>query len=191
MIIQIVGIVLALVFIAIGTLIHRYQYYNLIPSYNFASAATKKQYDIEGLAAHIGNGLVTLGILLLCCVALFYFQFDILLAIFIGLLISIALIILIGTRKFMPARMNLMKRSPIDAKHYFLYWLLSEKAYKSIEMKTRKWIQVCQTCDHKQDFWEAGGVRGGGCGEPLKLQWCENCQKARMHKIRKKMTFEA
>ena len=55
-IILIAGLLLSTIFIILGILIVRYKYYNLIVGYNLAPEHIKKQYDIEGLAKHIGNG---------------------------------------------------------------------------------------------------------------------------------------
>ena len=83
-------------------------------------------------------------------------------------------------------RRALAAKAPSDARHSFLLWLLPEKAFRAIERGTRQWAQVCSTCGHVQDFWDAGGVRYKACGEPGKLMFCENCQKLHMHKIRMK-----
>ena len=187
----ITGIFISIGLAVIGILINHYKCYGLIAGYNRATEEIKTQYDIQGLAEHISNGLVTLGVLLIFSVVSHYFGFISWFKLFFGLFIFIALVIIIGTRKFMPARRNLMKSSPVDAKHPFLYWLLPTSTYKAIEKGTRQWLQVCKKCGHKQDFWEAGGVRGGGIGEPVKLQLCENCQKLRMHKIRRKTESES
>jgi len=63
-IILMTGMLLSTIFIILGILIHRYKYYNLIAGYNSAPEHIKKQYDIEGLTKHIGNGLITPGVLL-------------------------------------------------------------------------------------------------------------------------------
>jgi len=55
--ILIAGFLLSTIFIILGVLVVRYKYYNLIAGYNSAPEHIKKQYDIEGLAKHIGNGL--------------------------------------------------------------------------------------------------------------------------------------
>jgi len=190
MITLITGIFISIVLAILGILINHYKYYKLIAGYNRATEEIKKQYDIQGLAEHIGNGLVTLGVLLIFSVVSHYYGFYSWFKVFFGLFIFIALVIIIGTRKFMPARRNMRTSSAVDAQHPFLYWLLSSSAYKAIENGTRQWLQVCKKCGHKQDYWEAGGVRGGGIGEPVKLQLCENCQKLRMHKIRRKTESE-
>ena len=187
----ITGVFISIGLAVLGILINHYKCYKLIAGYHRATEEVKNQYDIQGLAEHIGNGLVTLGVLLIFSVVALYFGFNSWFKLFIGLFVFIALVIIIGTRKFMPARRNLMRSSPADAKHPFLYWLLPAASYRTLEIGTRQWLQVCNKCGHKQDFWEAGGVRQGGFGEPAKLQLCENCQKLRMHKIRRKTESES
>ncbi len=178
-----IGVLISIVLAVLGVLINRHKRYDLIPGYSRADEAVKKQYDIKGLAEHIGNGLVTLGVLLLISLVFRFFGLNTWFLVFIGIFIFIALVIIIGAPKFMPATS--------DAKHPVLFKLLPAKFYNSIKKGTKQWLQVCKTCGHKQDFWDAGGVRGGGFGEPLKLQFCEKCQKQRMHKIRKKTVSES
>ncbi len=183
MLILTIGVLISIVLAVLGVLINRHKRYNLIPGYNRADETVKKQYDIQGLAEHIGNGLITLAVLLLISLVFRFLGLNTWFSVFIGIFIFIALVIIIGSPKFMP--------SPSDAKHPFLYRLLPAKLYKSIKEGTKQWLQVCKRCGHKQDFWDAGGVRSGGFGEPLKLQFCEKCQKLRMHKIRKKTKSES
>jgi len=190
-IILIAGLLLSTIFIILGILIYRYKYYNLIAGYNSAPEHKKKQHDIEGLAKHIGNGLITLGVLLILGTILLYFSLLTLFKVTFFIFLFIVFIMLIGSFKFMPYRQNLAKKSPSDARHHFLYCILPTKIYKALEKGTRQWLQECRHCGHKQDFWEAGGVRHKGYGEPTKLQMCVNCKKIRCHKIRKKTNFEA
>ncbi len=181
---------LSLIFFVLGILIYKYKWYGLIAGYNLSPDHIKKQYDIEGLAKHVGQGLMTLAVLLIISTALFHFEwyrsFNVSMCVFV----FIAIIIPLGTPKFMPEQQRLIKEGSADAKHPLLRRILSTGAYKSLEKKTRLWIQVCSKCGHKQDYWEAGGVRGGGVGEPIKLQYCERCTKPHMHKIRKKTAQE-
>ena len=184
------GFTLSFIFIILGILIDRYKYYNLIAGYNLEPQHIKKQYDIEGLAKHIGNGLITLGVLLIISALFLYFSFLKLLTATIFLFLFIVLIILLGSRKFMPYTQNLMKESPSDARHHFVHWLLPEKIFRALEKGTRKWLQECRHCGYKQDYWEAGNIRYNAIGEPTQLQWCENCKKLRLHKVRKKTLLE-
>ncbi len=185
-----VGFLLSLFFAVLGVLVVRYRCYGLIAGYNRAPDSVKQQYDIEGLADHVGNGLISLGVLLAISSLLVFFRLWIWSAVFFVLFLFIVMIILIGSRKFMPARRQLAALSPTDAKHPFLHWLLSEQAFRAVESGTRQWLQECQSCGHKQDFWEAGGVRQGGIGEPRKLQLCGKCQTLRWQKIRRKTAQE-
>ena len=65
MIVFLAGAAFGCVFITVGVLIKKYRWYQLIAGYNTASEVVKKQYDIEGLAAHIGDGLATLGVFII------------------------------------------------------------------------------------------------------------------------------
>lgn len=190
LLILIFGGSLSFIFFVLGILIYKYKWYGLIAGYNLSPDHIKKQYDMEGLAKHVGQGLMTLAVLLTISTALFYFElygwFNASMCVFI----FIALIIPLGAPKFMPEQQRLIKEGSADAKHPFLRRILPTSAHKSLEKKTRLWIQVCSKCGYKQDFWEAGGIRGGGVGEPRKFQYCENCSKLHMHKIRKKTTQE-
>ena len=185
------GLVLSPIFIIFGILIVRYKYYNLIAGYNLSPDHIKKQYDIVGLSRHIGNGLITLGVVLILATVFLYFGFTKLLIAAFFIFLFIVLIMLIGSFKFMPYTQNLIKDSPSDAKHHFLHWLLPTKFYRAIEKGTIKWLQECRHCGYKMDYWEAGNVRYKAIGEPTQLQWCESCKKLRLHKIRKKTVLEA
>jgi len=190
-IILIAGLLLSTIFIILGIFIYRYKYYNLIAGYNQASEYKKKQYDIEGLAKHIGNGLITLGVLLIISTLLLYSGLLTLFKVTFFIFLFIVFIMLLGSIKFMPYRQNLAKKSPSDARHHFLHRMLPEKVFKALEKGTRQWLLECRHCGYKQDYWEAGNVRYKAYGEPTKLQWCENCKKFRLHKIRKKTNLEA
>ena len=184
------GAIISLAFLFLGLSIYRYKCYNLIAGYNREPEHIKKQYDIEGLAKHVGQGLITLSALLIISAVLLYFELQGWFIAAMTVFILIAVIIPLGAPKFMPEQQRLEKAGSADAKHPILRRILSTASYKSLEQSTRKWIQVCRTCGHKQDFWEAGGVRSGGVGEPVKLQYCESCAKLHMHKIRKKTVQE-
>jgi len=190
LIFMMVGLLMSFLFILFGILIVHFQHYNLIAGYNRAPESVKSQYDIDGLAAHIGNGLITLGVLLIISLVFLHFDMNIWFASFLGLFTFIVVIILIGARKFMPARQAFAVNSPVDAKHPFLHWLLPVGAYKAVEQGTRQWLQECKHCGHKQDYWEAGGERFKAAGEPVVTQWCDKCQRLRLHKVRKKIPQE-
>jgi len=103
------GFLLSTIFIILGILIHRYKYYNLIAGYNSAPEHIKKQYDIEELAKHIGNGLITLGVLLILGTIFLYFSLYTLFTVTFFIFLFIVFIILLASIKFMPYRQNLAK----------------------------------------------------------------------------------
>ena len=59
--------------------------YSLIAGYNTASRQEKLEYDIEGLAKHLGNGLVTLGVVAILAILSVYFGMLGIAGIFTGL----------------------------------------------------------------------------------------------------------
>ncbi len=189
-IILIAGLLLSTIFIILGILIVRYKYYNLIAGYNQAPEHKKKQYDIEGLAKHIGNGLITLGVLLIISTVFLYSGFLTLFKVTFFIFLFIVFIMLLGSIKFMPYRQNLAKKSSSDARHHFLHRLLPTRIFRALEKGTRQWLQECRHCGYKQDYWEAGNVRYKAYGEPTQLQWCESCKKFRLHKVLKKLTLK-
>jgi len=165
-IILIAGLLLSTIFIILGILIVQYKYYNLIAGYNQAPEHKKKQYDIEGLAKHIGNGLITLGVLLIISTLLLYSALLTLFKVTFFIFLFIVFIMLLSSIKFMPYRQNLDKKSPSDARHHFLHRLLSTKIIRAFEKGTRQWLQECRHCGYQQDYWEAGNVRYKAYGEP-------------------------
>ncbi len=189
-IILLTGFTLSAIFIILGVLIYYYKCYNLIAGYNLSTENIKKQYDIVGLSRHIGHGLIVLGVLFFISTVLILTGLITLFTITAFIVLFVVLIILLGSRKFMPYTQNLIKESPSDAKHHFLHWILPEKVFRALEKGTRKWLQECRHCGYKQDYWEAGGIRYKAVGEPGKLLYCENCKKLRFHKVRKKSVIE-
>jgi hypothetical protein len=170
----IVGFLLASVFIVVGLMVERFKRYNLIAGYNRATPSEQAAYDIDGLAKHVGTGLETLGVLMVIAALFGYFGLDGWLSATMAVFVLIAFIIPIGARKFMPKRHSILSR------------LLPEKSYEALERKTRLWLIQCNECGHKRDFWEAGGLRGGGVGEPRKWNHCPNCNAGHWHKVRRK-----
>ena len=154
-IILIAGLLLSTIFIILGILIYRYKYYNLIAGYNSAPEHIKKQYDIKGLAKHIANGLITLGVFLILGTILLYFSLLTLFKVTFFIFLFIVFIMLLGSVKFMPYRQNLAKKSPSDAIHHFLHRMLPTKVYRALEKGTRQWLQECRHCGYKQDYWKA------------------------------------
>ena len=184
------GFALSAVFILFGVLVDRYKKYHLIAGYNRASEAQKRQYDVEGLAKHLGDGLITLGVLLMLCSLFLYFRLDGWFLGGIGVFLFVVLLMLLGTPKFLPRRQALAISSPADAKHPFLHRVLPTRAYRAIERGTREWLIECGQCAHKRDLWEAGGVRHKGAGEPRKWNHCQQCQQWSWNVIRKKSPQE-
>ncbi len=185
------GLLLSGVFVWLGLLVGRGKRYQLIAGYNRAPDELKKQYDIEGLANHLGGGLVTLGVLLAVSTLFFVLNWLTAAALTMGLFLFIVAIVVIGGQKFLPAHRKLVQESPSDARHSFLRRILPASIYRALKRGTRQWLQECRRCGHRRDFWEAGGIRHGGFGEPSKLQFCEQCGKVRWHRIRKKTAAEA
>ena len=75
------------------------------------------------------------------------------------------------------------------AKHVFLKFVLPSKAFEAVKDGTKKWLMECP-CGHKQDYWDAGGVRYKAAGEPRRLSHCTTCRKNTMQKIRMKTECE-
>jgi hypothetical protein len=67
--------------------------------------------------------------------------------------------------------------------------MLPTRAFAAVRAGTKLWLVECP-CGHKQDVWDAGGVRYKAAGEPKQLARCPACGKVTMHKIRKKTEEE-
>jgi len=78
----------------------------------------------------------------------------------------------------------------MPADHRFLKFILPAAAFEAVKAGTKKWLTECP-CGHKRDFWDAGGVRCAGAGEPRKYIKCPECGRATWHKIRKKTDAES
>ena len=125
----------SLIFFVLGILIYKYKWYGLIAGYNHSPEHIQKQYDIEGLAKHVGQGLMTLAVLLIISTALFYFKLYGWFNASMGVFIFIAFIIPLGAPKFMPEQQRLIKEGSADAKHPILRRTLPTSIYKSLEKK--------------------------------------------------------
>lgn len=75
------------------------------------------------------------------------------------------------------------------AEHRFLRFILPAGVFDAVKADSKRWLAECQ-CGHKQDYWDAGGVRYKGAGEPRRLCYCPVCQKGTMQKIRRKTASE-
>jgi DNA-directed RNA polymerase subunit RPC12/RpoP len=75
------------------------------------------------------------------------------------------------------------------AEHGFLKLILPAQAFAAVKAGTKAWLMECP-CGHKQDLWDAGGVRYKAAGEPRRLGRCPACGKRTMQTIRKKIPAE-
>jgi hypothetical protein len=75
------------------------------------------------------------------------------------------------------------------AQHKFLKFMLPSNAFAAVQAETKKWLMECP-CGHKQDYWNAGGVRYKAQGEPRQLGYCPVCEKNTPQKIRRKTEAE-
>jgi len=73
--------------------------------------------------------------------------------------------------------------------HRFLRSILPAKAFVAVKAGTKMWLSECQ-CGHKNDYWDAGGVRYMAAGEPRRLCYCPVCGKGTVQIIRKKTELE-
>ena len=70
-----------------------------------------------------------------------------------------------------------------------LEFLLPDRAFSAIREGTKLWLIECR-CGHKQDFWEAGGIRYKAVGEPRQLYKYPKCRNITLHKVRRKTEME-
>ena len=179
------GVLFAAGFVWPGLLLRYTRRYHWIAGYNTASSEEKKQYDVEGLSQHLGNGVSMLGVCLLgASIALALDRTGWIIA-FIVAFLSIVAIIIIGGQKFTPRARFPAKGESGHTFQRFLRWLLPEGAYRALETGTRQWQIEC-ACGNAQDFWDAGGIRYKAVGEPRQLYTCKSCSKTSMQKIRRK-----
>ena len=182
------GGLLALFFLALGVPIRYFKCYGLISGYNSASAEEKKRYDIEGLAQHLGNGLITMSWLIFATAwALSRNQMGWAIGLMVVFLL-VVLVMVIGGQKFLPYTLDETGQRR-HLPHVFLEWLLPQKAYLAIKRGTQNWLVECP-CGHRRDYWEAGGVRYKAIGERREWNPCPVCQKATWHKVRRKLPGE-
>ena len=156
--------------------------YGWIAGYNTASPEEKAKYDVEGLAHHLGNGLMTMGVLLLLAGISAALSFLTWCFAFIGLFVFVAFLIVVGGRKFLP-------NAPKPGDHRLLRALLPDRAFRAVREGTRNWLIECP-CGAKADFWEKGGVRYKAVGEPRQWTGCESCGKLTWQKVRRKTEAE-
>ncbi len=178
------GLLMAALLIVPGIQLRWYERHHWIAGYNTASPEEKRAYDIEGLSHHLGNGLMTLGVVLIpATIAALLDSLGWCLA-FLGVFVFVAMITVVGGRRFLPKKTR-PPGTPEFAFQRFLQRLLPETAFRAIEEGTRQWILECP-CGLERDFWDAGGVRYKAVGEPRMYAVCERCAKGRWHKIRRR-----
>ncbi len=156
--------------------------YGLVAGYNTASEEEKKEYDIEGLADHLGSGLMTMAVLLLAGTVTTVLGSMVWSLICIGLFVLVAFLVVVGGRKFLPNAAKL-------GEHRLLKAIVSERTFEKLRAGTKEWLLECP-CGYKSDLWEEGGVRGGGLGEPRQWMRCRGCERARWLKVRRKTELE-
>ena len=172
----------ALILAFFGVKLRYCRAHGLIAGYNTATAKERARYDIQGLSHHLGNGLMTLGVLVgLAAVAATLESIAWCLG-FMGLFVFVAALIVIGGRKFLPD-------PPQPGEHRILRALLPERAFEALRDGTREWLMEC-SCGHKADLWSVGGVRFKATGEPRQWTGCAACGKITWQKVRKKTPAE-
>jgi hypothetical protein len=73
--------------------------------------------------------------------------------------------------------------------HRLLKFILPARAFEAVRVGTKLWLLEC-SCGHKQDYWDAGGVRYKAAGQPKRLTRCPACGRLGMHRVRKKTEAE-
>ena len=164
--ILVAGLLFSLTFWVLGIAVRWFRAYRLIAGYNTASAEEKKKYDIEGLADHLGNGLIVIGAFSLLATLSAYTDQVPLAIIFVTGIVFVAFIMVVGGQKFLPKCQHPEPGFEIHAQHRFLKKILPAKAFAAIKRGTQNWMTVCP-CGEQQDFWEVGGVRYKACGEKI------------------------
>jgi hypothetical protein len=189
-IIMAVGVVIALPLLVLGQRLRYGRDYGLVAGYNRASTQEKLRYDIEGLASHLGNGLISLGVLCILMPGAWLLGWETAAKVLLGIFLLFAFITVVGGQKFLPHRRHPAPGTPPGSFQRLLKRMLPERAFAAMEAGTRQWVAECK-CGALQDFWETGGIRYKAVGEPRSLMACPSCQKASMQKIRKRRPGES
>jgi len=179
-----IGFVAAALLIWPGALLRYSRRDHWIAGYNAASQAEREKYDIEGLSHHLGNGLVTLGVLVFAASIALALESMRWLAGLLTAFLLVAFIIVVGGQKFTPAARFPASGESAHATHRVLRWLVSEKMYRALEAATHEWEYEC-ACGQTEDYWEAGGIRKA-VGQRRELRKCERCGKTSLQKVRRK-----
>jgi hypothetical protein len=188
-IIMTVGVVIALPLLVLGRRIRYGRDYRLIAGYNRASSEEKLRYDIEGLADHLGNGLISLGVLCILIPGAWLLGWQTFASVLLGIFLLFAFITVVGGQKFLPHRQHPAPGTPRGSFQRLLQRTLPARAFAAIEAGTRRWVVECK-CGALQDFWDTGGIRYKAVGEQRMLMACPSCQKASWQKIRKRRPGE-
>ncbi len=188
-IIMAAGVVIALPLLVLGRRIRYGRDYRLVAGYNRASAEEKSKYDIEGLADHLGNGLISLGVLCILMPGAWLLGWQTFARILLGIFLLFSFITVVGGQKFLPHRQHPAPGTPRSGSQRLLQRTLPARAFAALEAATRQWVAECK-CGAIQDFWETGGIRYKAVGEPRMLMSCPSCQKLSMQKIRKRRPGE-
>lgn len=188
-IIMTAGVLIALPLLVLGQRIRYGRDYRLVAGYNRASVEEQARYDIEGLADHLGNGLISLGVLCILMPGAWLLGWETIARILLGVFLLFAFITVVGGQKFLPHRQHPAPGTPRGSFQRLLERILPERAFAAIEAGTRQWVAECK-CGAIQDFWETGGIRYKAVGEPRSLMSCPSCRKLSMQKIRKRRPGE-
>lgn len=176
---------MAVAFLWPGALLRYRERYDWVAGYNRASEEEKLEYDIEGLSHHLGNGLMTLGVLILgASLALALGRTGWSLGL-MGVFVFVAFLIVVGGQKFTPQARFPQPGESGHTLHRFLRWLLPDRRYRALEASTRQWVYEC-SCGNLEDYWEAGGVRYKAVGEPRQLRRCQACGRTSFQKVRRR-----
>ncbi len=183
------GVLIAFPLLVLGRRLRYGHDYRLVAGYNRASAEEKCKYDIEGLAEHLGNGLISLGVLCILMPAAWLLGWETLAWVLLGIFFLFTFITVGGGQKFLPHRQHPAPGTPSSGSQRLFKRVLHANAFRALEEGTRQWVSECK-CGEIQDFWETGGVRYKAVGEPRMLMPCSSCGKLSMQKIRKRQPGE-
>jgi hypothetical protein len=64
----------------------------------------------------------------------------------------------------------------MPAEHKFLKFILPAGAFAAVEAGTREWLIECR-CGHRQDYWDAGGVRYKAVGDTEAVPYMRKMRK--------------
>jgi hypothetical protein len=189
-IIMTAGVLIALPLLVLGQRIRYGRDYRLVAGYNRASIEEKLRYDIEGLADHLGNGLISLGVLCILMPGAWLLGWETIARVLLGIFLLFAFITVVGGQKFLPHRQHPASGTPSGSFQRLLKRTLPARVFAALEAGTRQWVVECK-CGAIQDFWDTGGIRYKAVGEPRSLMSCPSCRKLSMQKIRKRRPGES